>query len=101
LKSEGAILHNAYDVVNFLRISMSLLHAAYAIARQLVQLVFWEIKIGDIDRTHGFDCRIVSDSCKMHSIRSRSHYNKSLLQTRDYPASVAIALMDHQVFLCL
>jgi len=85
LKADGIIFHNAStNVVNFLKANMSLPHAAYAIAIRQLQRVFWEIKVGDVNRNHGFDCRIVIGSHSMHSIRSMSHRNNVLLQVRDF-----------------
>lgn len=98
MKADGAILHNAFDVVNFLKANMSLPHAAYASTRQQMQRVFWKIKIGDVNRDHGFNCRIVSGSHSMHLVHSMNHYNNVLLQVSDFRAFIATSLMECQVF---
>jgi hypothetical protein len=85
LKANGVILHNAsINVVNFLKANMSLLHAAYAIAKQQLQRVFLEIKARDVNRNHGFDCRTVIGFHSIHSICSMNHRNNVLLQVRDF-----------------
>lgn len=101
LKVDGIILHNVLiDVVNFLKTNMSLPHVACATTKQQLQQMFCEIKVGDVNRNHGFDCRTIIGSHSMHSICSMSHRNNVLLQVKDFSAYVAIVLMEHQVFVC-
>jgi len=63
---------------------MSLPHAAYVIAKRQLQQVFLQIKVGDVNRNHGFDCRTIIGFHSMHSIRSMSHHNNVLLQVKDF-----------------
>jgi hypothetical protein len=49
-----------------------------------MQCVFWEMKIRDVNRTHGFNYKIVSGFRNMHLVHSMSHYNNVLLQVRDF-----------------
>jgi hypothetical protein len=84
-KVYGIILrHASTDVVDFLRTNMSLHHVAYAIARRQLQQMFWEIKVGDVKKNHGFDCKTIIGSHSMHSIHSTSHCNNVLLQVKDF-----------------
>ncbi len=58
LKADGVVFHTILiNVLNFLKANMSLLHATYATTRRQLQRIFWEIKVGDVNRNHGFDCR--------------------------------------------
>jgi len=63
---------------------MSLPHDAYVTAKRQLQQVFLEIKVGDVNRNHGFDCRKVIGFHSMHSIHSMSHHNNVLLQVKDF-----------------
>jgi hypothetical protein len=82
LKPYGARLQNASDVVEFLKNSMNKEHAAYVGARREVKRNFHEIKESMVDRHHGFNCRTVKGSRSLHSVRSMSHSNNVLLETR-------------------
>jgi hypothetical protein len=57
LQANGAKLHNAYDVTNFLCIAMNVSHVAYSRAKLEVVRNFIEIKVGESDRQHLFNCK--------------------------------------------
>ncbi len=57
LQANGAKLHNASDVTNFLRIAMNVSHVAYSRAKLEVVKKFIEIKVGEVDRQHLFNCK--------------------------------------------
>ncbi len=101
MKENGVILSNAStNVVNFLKANMSLPHAAYAIARWQLQRVFLEIKVGDVNRNHGFDYRIVIGFCSM--LQSAQWVIATIIFCKSgiFFAYFAIVLMEHQVFVC-
>jgi len=57
LQANGAKLHNASDVTNFLRIAMNVSHVAYSRAKPEVVRNFIEIKVSEMDRQHLFNCK--------------------------------------------
>ena len=81
---DGVILQNAHDVVMFLEKTMDRQHLAYEGARRDVNRNFWEIKLGDVNRDHGYDCRTIVGSRSKHSVRSVSSTNNTLLEIREF-----------------
>jgi hypothetical protein len=43
-------------------------------------LTFWNVKLGEMDRSKTFDCGAISSSRKMHQQRSISHKDPTVLQ---------------------
>lgn len=84
VKEDSVRLHNASDVVNFLRRDMSLPHAAYPGARKEVIRHFHLIGVTDVVRDKPLACQTVPGSRSMHSIRSVSHSSNVLLECRDF-----------------
>ncbi|CAM6089455.1 unnamed protein product [Calypogeia fissa] len=83
LKTNSVKLHNAADVVEFCKRSMSMPHLAYERAKLEVRRIFHLVNMGDVDRSIGWDCRTVDGSQSKHSIQSVSHVNTTLLQVRE------------------
>jgi hypothetical protein len=78
MKIVGATkLQNALDVCNFLQTSMG------EAIQQEVKQYFHEIRLGDVDCTHGYEAHIVSGSRSKHVICFISHLNKSLLHVQE------------------
>ncbi|CAM6096299.1 unnamed protein product [Calypogeia fissa] len=63
---------------------MSLPHLAYKRAKIEVRRHFHLVKVGDVDRTFGKDCKTVDGSRSKHSIQSVSHTNSTLLRVREF-----------------
>ncbi len=63
---------------------MSLRHVAYEHIRLDVKHNFMELKVGEVDRTHGYNCRTIPRSKSLHYVRSISHANNVLLETREF-----------------
>jgi len=57
LQANGAKLHNASNVTNFLHIAMNASHVAYSRAKLEVVRNFIEIKVGEVDSQHLFNCK--------------------------------------------
>jgi hypothetical protein len=75
----GTKLQNASDVVTFLQTSMGKAHLAYSGAQQEVRRYFHEIKMGDVNCTHGYETQTIEGCRSKHSIPVVSHLNKTLL----------------------
>ncbi|KAG0631145.1 hypothetical protein M758_1G230800 [Ceratodon purpureus] len=84
LKEDSVKLHNATDVVSFLRVEMNLPHAAYPNAKQHVVRHFHLIGLSEVPRDKPLACQTVPGSRSLHSIRSVSHTNNVLLECRDF-----------------
>jgi hypothetical protein len=84
VKPDAIKLHNAADVVAYLKDSMNMPNAAYPKARRLVNRHFIEIGQNEVLRTDPLDCKTVPGSRSMHSIRSISRWNNTLLECRDF-----------------
>jgi hypothetical protein len=83
LKTNGQKLHNAADVVEFCNTQMSMPHLAYKRAKLEVRRHFHLVKMEDVNRNIGWDCKTVPGSRSKHSIQSVSHVNKTLLRVRE------------------
>lgn len=85
LKSDGVILRNATDVVDFLTKTMP--HGAcssYAKSKQAaldIRRTYWLIKIGDVDRSKAWGCETIQGSQSMHSICGHSRHDGTQLKT--------------------
>jgi hypothetical protein len=84
LKPEAIKLHNAQDVVAFLKGAMNMPNAAYPKAKRVVHQHFREIGENEVVRTNPLDCKTIPRSRSMHSIRSVSSSNNVLLECRDF-----------------
>jgi hypothetical protein len=84
LKPDARKLHNATDVVAYLREAMNLGNAAYPKAKRVVHRNFREIGEEEVVRTDPLDCKTIPGSRSMHCIRSVSHSNHVLLECRDF-----------------
>jgi hypothetical protein len=59
-------------------------HATYEGVQKGFKRVFWEMKVGNVNRTRGFDCRTVASSWSMHSVQVISASNNAMLEVRDF-----------------
>ncbi len=53
LKQHGILFQNAQHVISFLQSSMNLGHATYENVQFHVDYIFIEIKVGEMNKTHG------------------------------------------------
>lgn len=77
-------LHNASDVVEFLRVSMNLPNPAFPIARRVVNMHFYLIEETGVPRERPLGCNTIPSSISMHIICSISHLNNYQLECRDF-----------------
>ena len=84
LRVNSTRLHNAEDVVHFLRSSMNQPHAAYAGARRDVKRNFVLIRKTEVCRKVSMGCKTVPGSRNFHSVRSVGASNNVLLEMKDY-----------------
>jgi hypothetical protein len=49
-------MQNAKEVVSFLQSKVNKFHATHLNAQIIVNKTFWEVKVGDVDRSSGFHC---------------------------------------------
>lgn len=84
LRVDSTRLHNAEDVVHFLRSSMNQPHAAYPGARRDVKRSFLLIGKTEVCRKVSMGCKTVSGSRSIHSVRSVGPSNNVLLEVKDY-----------------
>lgn len=63
---------------------MILGHVAYECARLDVKHNFIEIKLGEANKTHGYNCQTVPSSRSLHSMWFVSHSNNVLLETKQF-----------------
>ncbi len=85
IKTNGQKLQNASECVQFLVSEFNKYHVAYAyaFAKKQANKLFWEIKVGDVDRSKGWECETLNGNWKMHQIRYVSHKDPTLLQCRE------------------
>jgi hypothetical protein len=62
---------------------MDKVHLVYLGAQWQVSHYFHEIKLGDVDRIHGYEARTIEGNIPKHAIQSVSHLNKTLLQVHE------------------
>jgi hypothetical protein len=43
-----------------------------------------ELKVGEVDRTHGYSCRTIARSRSLYYVRLISHANNVLLETKEF-----------------
>jgi hypothetical protein len=70
-------------VCNFLQETSGKAHLTCPTAQWQVRRYFHEIRLGDVDRTHGYEAHKVSGSRSKHAIHSIFHLNKTLLHVRE------------------
>ena len=86
LKSDGVILQQAVDVVQFLERTMA--HGAsssYAMGTKEAMGIsrkFWLVKVEDVDRSKSWGCEQIQGSQSLHSICGFSRHDVSQLNTR-------------------
>lgn len=100
LKPDSIRLHNAADVVSFLKVAMNLPNGAYPRAKRVVEWHFHLIEKTEVCRKNPLACRTVPGSRSMHSIRSVSHTNNVLLQCRDYSCFCRACVSVHAFGRC-
>lgn len=83
IKPHGQKLQNASDFVQFLKSEFNKYHAAHAFAKKQVNKLFWEIKVGDVDKSKGWECETLNGNQKMHQVRYVSHKDLTLLQCHE------------------
>ncbi len=79
----GMNLQNAFDVVTFLQENMGKAHLAYFGAWWEVKSYFHEIKMGAVNRTHGYEAWTIEGNRSKHSIQSVFHLNKTFLHVHE------------------
>ena len=84
LKVNATKLHNALDVVLFLRSSMNQPHAAYPGARREVDRNFILIGKMEVNQQNSMACKTVPGSRSIHSICSVGNNNNTLLEMKDF-----------------
>ncbi len=82
LKANGIPFQNITQVVSFIQSSMNLEHV-YEHAQMDVKHNFIEVKVGEVNMTHGYDCWIVTNSKSFHYVRSITHSNNVFMETRE------------------
>lgn len=93
LRINSTRLHNAEDVVHFLRSSMNQPHAAYPEARRDVKRNFILIGKTEVCRKVSMGCKTVSGSRSVHSVRSIGPSNNVLLEVKDYSCFCASCIV--------
>jgi hypothetical protein len=66
MKPHGLKLQNSAEVVAFLRAETNKFYSGNSAARRHIKKHFWDIKIGDIDRSRLFNCATIAGSRSMH-----------------------------------
>ena len=83
LKPNGVKLQNGAEVVWFLRETMSTgADATYPSKARVVSRVFWEIKVGDVDRSNKWDCKDIPNARGLHCVSGYSLTNGKSLKCR-------------------
>jgi hypothetical protein len=77
------LLENAHDVVEFCEKKFSLGQEKEYGDVQLVRRIFWEIKIGAVNRTKKWDCDPIQGSRRLHCFDGFSDKISTLLQVRE------------------
>jgi hypothetical protein len=57
---------------------MDKVHLVYLGAQWQVSCYFHEIKLGDVDRIHGYEACTIEGNIPKHAIQIASHLNKTL-----------------------
>jgi hypothetical protein len=57
-------------------------HASHNDARRIMNKFFWELQVGDINRSHRYNCNIINGNKGMHQVRSMSTRDPTLIQFR-------------------
>lgn len=81
IKPHGQKLQNVNECVQFLKSKCNKYHVAYPSTRKHVNKFFWEVKVGDVDKSKGWECGTLNGSQKMHQVKSISHKDPTLLFT--------------------
>lgn len=84
VRPDSVRLHSASDVATYLQTAMSLPNAAYPNARREVNRHFHLIGLTEVPRDKPLACQTISGSRSMHSIRSVTYLNNTLLECRDH-----------------
>lgn len=82
IKPNGRQLQNASQVVRFLQEESNKFHAGRAAERQIINKFFWEVKEGAISRVEKFEAETIPGSRGMHTCRSLSCRDPTLIQFR-------------------
>jgi len=66
LKPDGLKLQNAHEVVLHLKAEAKEHQASHNNVRRIVNKFVWELKVGDINQSHHYNCNIINGSKGMH-----------------------------------
>ncbi len=66
LKPQGLKIQNAKEVVTFLQLESNKFHAAHPNVNRIVNKIFWEVNVGDVDRSSPFHWSTIIGSRKTH-----------------------------------
>ncbi len=50
----------------------------------MIYKFFWEIKVGDVDKSKGWECETLNGNQKMHQVKYVSHKDPTLLQCCEF-----------------
>lgn len=83
LKQNSVRLTCAVEVVAFLRMHLSTgATAMYDKQKREVSRVFWEVKLGDVQRSHQWECKPLKGSRAMHCVNGYSENNTCALRSK-------------------
>ncbi len=83
LKPDGAILKCATDVVSYCRANLSEgAEACYSSKQRDCDRVFWEVKLGDVNREVKWNCEPIPKSRSVHAVRAHNPRDSTGLATR-------------------
>lgn len=82
LKTDGVDLKCAADIVAFLKDTMSTTTSTGYVKECLVIRHFWNVQIGDVDRSNPWHCAPITGSRSIHSICGYSKVDSTQLKTR-------------------
>lgn len=96
LKPDCIKLQCAADVVPFLRETMSDgAIATYASKVRPVTRVFWEVKVGDVDRSNRWDCKAVEGARGLHCVSGYSLRDGNAFRCRQFSCFCTACLQGH------
>jgi hypothetical protein len=66
IKPQGQKLQNAKEICKFLIVEINKYHVAHPKARREINKFFWNVNIGEVDKSKSFDCETVCGNYGMH-----------------------------------
>jgi hypothetical protein len=83
LKLQGLKIQNAKDEVSFLQAEINKFHATHVNARRIVNKIFWEVEVNDVDRNKDFNCATIVGRRKAHQVRLVLGQDPTMLEYKD------------------